>query len=643
MTNHDDDFDAMARAAGSALRRPAPEDGLTRVRTLRKRRQVVGTTMVGVAGLAILIAGVSLASRGSEPARPVGPVDTTPVPPNLDGAWTMDTSPEGLPFWGAEADKEFGMPSGDDWVVRIYATESATPEADPNVRLASFAASQTSVLIAPAADTVPVDVGGAAGSTWIDGEHQYVLFDRGGYTFWLDSVGIDDPLALAATVTRAPDNFGAVVDTNALPAGVIERAAGINWEVEFLSRAVLADGRVTVAHWESPAHDEGVFYVSFVESPSEFLLHRIDADYTKVVDIDLGVRQATLTAIDHFGSEPADTTFVWWNDGVRTVMVAGYGVTEQRVIDAATALRPATAAEWTAMVQQQGHTDVVTTTTVEVAPTGQPLELPAAPEGYAPAGQGIRPAGGEAVRGAVFVQRDANNVQVEEVIVRFGPINLVSGETPRTPIPVPANLAPAVQSDIVITQQDRTVRVQYDLGDHGNLMLESFHEDESTSGALADDMQAIAAALLLTPGEPINDEGVLPEGWSLVASGDIPEEIVPGYYQAFEVDRPDGGNKVSVENRFIHDPAFPFWIGYRSMLPVQTVTVRGHAGTVIFVNEYNWDGVSSVPVNESSMLIWEEAPDHWVTLWAGGMTTEQAVALADRLVPVAISDWGAQG
>jgi len=43
------------------------------------------------------------------------------------------------------------------------------------------------------------------------------------------------------------------------------------------------------------------------------------------------------------------------------------------------------------------------------------------------------------------------------------------------------------------------------------------------------------------------------------------------------------------------------------------------------------------------ILIWEEAPGHWVTLWVAESTTEKAIAIADGLVALDQDQWQPDG
>lgn len=276
--------------------------------------------------------------------------------------------------------------------------------------------------------------------------------------------------------------------------------------------------------------------------------------------------------------------------------------------------------------------------TVDMPVVESPVALSTVPEGFRPDGRSVRPAGGEATVGAVFVQRDTGGTMTERVVAYLRD-DIYRGQ-PGIGVPTPANLQPVEGSSLTLFTPTRSVRLEYGLGDRGYLILVADHDDLSTTGALTDAMQAIAASLAVEPGLQLGVAGDLPEGWSLATASAPPEEVVPAFYQAFEVDQPDGGNKIMVDNRFIQDSGYPYWVAYQTLAPV---TVRGHEGFVTFHNEYGPSGDTPEPTNESAMLIWEETPGHWVTLWAGGMTTEEALALADQLVPVPVGDWGAEG
>ena len=95
----DDAFEQMARKAGAALRRPAPTDGIVRLRSARRRQQIVRTSLGVGASVIIVAIGLMVLNRTSdqtiEPSD--SPATTTGV---TEGATTTTTIPVGtsLPF-----------------------------------------------------------------------------------------------------------------------------------------------------------------------------------------------------------------------------------------------------------------------------------------------------------------------------------------------------------------------------------------------------------------------------------------------------------------------------------------------------------------------------------------------------------------
>lgn len=290
-------------------------------------------------------------------------------------------------------------------------------------------------------------------------------------------------------------------------------------------------------------------------------------------------------------------------------------------------------------------TSALPPTTLAAVPASRPLDLSTAPDGLQLVGQGVRPAGGEDVRAAVFVKRDAQNNITERVIARFGAISLYGGSQQVTP---PANLTTATSGSIFFDRPGRSLRVEYGLGALGNLALDAYHRDEGTTGALSDEMQQIAAALQVDAGRNISVTAPLPDGWTLATVGIEPEQAVPSFYQAFDVDSPDGGAKLMIDNRMVNDAGYPYWAMSQTLQPLE---IRGHSG---FVTTHEHIPLSSDPnapadpdpTKAATILIWEEAPGHWITMWVADNTTEQAIALASRLVPVGQDQWhmpGAEG
>lgn len=73
----DDAFDRLARSAGAELRRPAPADGMQRVRTARRRQQATRSVVAGGAAVLVLGLGTFVALRGTDDG---GDVATLPDP-----------------------------------------------------------------------------------------------------------------------------------------------------------------------------------------------------------------------------------------------------------------------------------------------------------------------------------------------------------------------------------------------------------------------------------------------------------------------------------------------------------------------------------------------------------------------------------
>jgi hypothetical protein len=79
----EENFDDVARKAGGALRRPAPADGLTRIRTARRRRQTSRAALGGAAVAAVVTIGLLAVVRDEPVAPPV--VDRNDVEPRRPG------------------------------------------------------------------------------------------------------------------------------------------------------------------------------------------------------------------------------------------------------------------------------------------------------------------------------------------------------------------------------------------------------------------------------------------------------------------------------------------------------------------------------------------------------------------------------
>jgi hypothetical protein len=86
----DDDFEQIARKAGAALRRAAPSDGIERLRSARRRQQMVRTSIaVGASALVVVIGLVALRRPSDQSNAPSGSPDTS----TTAGSTTTTTEP----------------------------------------------------------------------------------------------------------------------------------------------------------------------------------------------------------------------------------------------------------------------------------------------------------------------------------------------------------------------------------------------------------------------------------------------------------------------------------------------------------------------------------------------------------------------
>jgi hypothetical protein len=283
-----------------------------------------------------------------------------------------------------------------------------------------------------------------------------------------------------------------------------------------------------------------------------------------------------------------------------------------------------------------------------------PVALTNAPAGYALVGQFVRPAGGgQNLRSAIFVHRDAKGIIDGKVLARFGNFQLIGvnpsdGSLPpadpgfyQQAVTPPTNLTAATSGNVYIELDARVIHLQFPLGDLGSLTLDSFNLDAATDLAVTQQMQQIAATLQLTP-TAIDVTGTLPDGWALAVAGTEPETVNQNFSQAFEVDTPDGGNKVIISNMSTNDSGMPYWEMDETLQPID---IRGHAG---FVSTHHYPPTNTnapPPANPSgaTTLIWPESPDHWVVVRADDMNTAQVLALANQLTPSSNGQWQQAG
>ena len=341
----EDELRSMYRRHGSHL--PTHGPGLDRADAVKvlplyppeqPGRRLVLVTAASVAVLVGVGLLLSINHRPIEPATTdtVPPASTVPAP-STPGRWTLDAPPDGLQLTNVSDERSPAV--GTQFVTRIYASASLTPELDPLVVLTSYPDGVGSPVIP--GNAVAVEVGGLVGKRWTKSGRDVIAVQRAGFWYLLETSGITDAIALATMAHRAPNNYGAVIDATLLPPGVSEAGVGTVEEVRFFNTDVLVKAIPSV-HWETPSRDAGVFYKSIVESAAQFPLHRIEYPYTSITDITVNGHPATTLVGDRFVT-------VTWNDGQRTIIVTGYNVQADVVLSMATSLRPASDLEWTTM------------------------------------------------------------------------------------------------------------------------------------------------------------------------------------------------------------------------------------------------------------------------------------------------------
>lgn len=96
----DDTFEQLARAAGAELRRPAPPDGMRRVRAARRSQQVTKGVVAGGAAVLLVGMGTFVALRGTDDGGDLAtqPDPTVPTPDPTVGPTTVpDPTPTTIP------------------------------------------------------------------------------------------------------------------------------------------------------------------------------------------------------------------------------------------------------------------------------------------------------------------------------------------------------------------------------------------------------------------------------------------------------------------------------------------------------------------------------------------------------------------
>jgi hypothetical protein len=342
---------------------------------------VVGT-IGGVVATRHQTARIGTNDTGTDP-RTAGRLTFDPIPPGFAVGWVDDGTGKrgGLPVPDPKDQRD---------ITRIYARPTATPETGPVLIVDSYG-DDYGVLEDYPSTARSIDVGGTPGKQWERDGRSFIAVHRDGYWFNLKSSGVSNPVAVAAGMRRASDNYGAVVDPAALPEGVVELAAGRRGSADSVFNAAAMENPTPFVSWGSTTSNAGLSYVSFVESPSEFLARRVSFGYSSMSDISIDDHAGVLFTVSvDFGARSTDVKLVW-NDGHRTVLMTASNVPADDVVAAARSLRPATADEWRAMKSEAKRTQLAQeeaiaksdATSVPIAPTTTrvvPTPLPPATE-----------------------------------------------------------------------------------------------------------------------------------------------------------------------------------------------------------------------------------------------------------------------
>lgn len=334
----------------------------------------------GVLMLAGIIGVRAIANRPGEQSPPPAQQPTTEPPseptlqaertgsadPAPSGAMILEQFPAALAnatghsYVGTAAASEPPFPAG-TWIQRWYTTTMDQPELHPRLKLASTSSTrQIPPEIPPAGvEATQVIVRGAAAWLYDDpaGSGRTVAFQDDETVFVLTGYQLsDDELLTAADHTTLADSssVGAVIDSGALRADLVERAAGTTSEDPFVPLESLQHPPASVRWYNAqpngalPSDGEPMLWLGWrVEDPDLLPLHRLDYDT---------VTNATVHGIPAFIATNDTPPYfgVFWSDGGYTYTLGGFGLDPDTVLEAANQLRPATDSDWTAFEAEPG-------------------------------------------------------------------------------------------------------------------------------------------------------------------------------------------------------------------------------------------------------------------------------------------------
>jgi len=298
-------------------------------------------------------------ATGGTPATTVAPQDTNFAPA---GALILDQLPAGLADAKGYTYVGTAVGSGPPfqattWVQRWYTTTMDRPEVEPHLKLATAPAiPELTVEIPPSGvDATQVAVSGGNGWLYDDpaSDGRVVAFTRDNTMFVLTGYQLNDVQLLSAAdhaVLTDDGNLGAVIEPGGLPAGLVERAAGILSEGGFTPFETLQHPNASV-RWFHPRADGGppsdrgpMLWLEWErEDPTLLPIHRLE--YASVTDTTVHDVPAFVVTND----VPDYYLGVVWSENGFTYTLGTWGLDPEAVVAAANQLRPATDAEWNAL------------------------------------------------------------------------------------------------------------------------------------------------------------------------------------------------------------------------------------------------------------------------------------------------------
>ncbi len=243
-------------------------------------------------------------------------------------------------------------------IQRWYTATMDQPELQPRLKLASTPATQPFPPKDQPVGADQVTVRGAAG--WLYGDAtssgRTVAFQADETLFVLTGYQLsDDELLTAANnTTLAGSSVGAVIEPDALPVGLVERAVGTTAEDPFAPLESLQHPPASVRWYNPrldgapPGDDDPMLWLGWrVENPDLIALERLDYDnITNATVHDLPAFTATNDASTYLG--------VFWSEDGYTYTLGGFGLDPETVLEAANQLRPATDADWSVLEPEPG-------------------------------------------------------------------------------------------------------------------------------------------------------------------------------------------------------------------------------------------------------------------------------------------------